>query len=85
GTTVVVTATWAANSAIIYINGLKDADEDTTVTVPAGLGDIQFGHYNAGSQLGGSVQRLNIWNRALSAGEVEYVYNRDYRGRWRVA
>ena len=86
GTIYVATATVAANNAAIYLNGASLAT-DTSVTMPAANStNIWLGKdgATAARELNGAIQRLYIWNFAMTAAQVAYTYNRDYRGRWRV-
>lgn len=77
----VLTACWAANDARLYTNG-ADEKSDTSVTVPANLpSDIDLAQfYNTPGDIG-SKKHLLIYDRSLSAGEIERIVRVDYQ-RW---
>jgi hypothetical protein len=68
------------NSIFLYINGSLQSTSNTipsTVTQPGGTVAIgRFGS-NGGFQWPGSIGRYQIYNRALSAAEIENLYNAD--------
>ncbi|MBI2278918.1 MAG: hypothetical protein HYU81_02550 [Candidatus Brennerbacteria bacterium] len=73
-----VAATWDASGSRLYINGALDASSTLTWS-NAGAdhrGQTNYlGKYGGGYYLNGKIDEVHIWNRVLTASEVEALYN----------
>jgi hypothetical protein len=71
----VVACVWALNDFRLYLDGSLDATADTSGAAPAGMGDLALGKFRSNllGNLGGTIQHLLIYNRALSAAEIGKV------------
>ena len=69
--------TYNGTIARLYINGIKQSDEELiSGTIVPTNGHLYFGSWNGtGSSFNGSIDSVRIYNRALSPGEVRDLYN----------
>jgi hypothetical protein len=72
-----VTIDGATNEMVLYLDG-SPVDSGTTETLPNDLGNttqnwLGDSQYEADPYYNGSVDELRIYNRALTAGEVQYL------------
>lgn len=74
-----ITVTWDASSSSIYLNGTLDASSGslTWAKVDAGNTGTAFdlGRYGGGYWYRGRMDEVRVWTRALTASEVEAIYN----------
>lgn len=73
----IVAAVDGSGAAVIYVNGLSVATGslqalNTTATNPLLIGGDSW---NSGNYFNGSIDEVRVYNRAISADEVRYLYN----------
>lgn len=80
-----IVATYTSGSKKIYVNGVEVAtDSATTGTLATNSGGITVGSYNSGGYFyNGSIGVVRVYNRALSATEVQQNFNAT-RGRYGI-
>ena len=80
-----VVTTFSTTSGFkIYINGVLDAANTTSVTAVSGTTDIAIGTYgNTSNLLNGYVAAASVYNRELSATEIRQNFN-ALRGRFGI-
>ena len=60
----------------IYKNGVLDITDSNTQAFKYPSGQLRIGHsFDAGQYLGGTMDEIGLWNRALTADEVTQLYN----------
>jgi hypothetical protein len=64
-------------SLSIYINGVLDSTHTVVTTVPSSFGSLVIGGnpQNGSQYYSGSISNIKIYNRALSATEIQQNYN----------
>ena len=75
--------TWGGNKATMYQNGSAMSTDTTAATV--GTGDLGIGigdRIGGGRSFIGQISDVRIWNRALSAQEVQDLYTNPYGCIW---
>ena len=62
--------------ALIYINGILNASSCATITIPSGAIQTVIGWDTcSGNNMDGYIDDFMIWNRSLTATEVQSIYN----------
>ena len=82
-----VAATYSKTTgiAILYINGVQQAQANIGVVTPRTIGDLYLGlrphDGGAGTRFAGLMDEVSLYNRALSASEIEAIYNASGAGK----
>ena len=81
-----VVGTYTSGSRKLYINGSLVASDSTTGTIPSNSGGMSVGVYGGfdgpyGFYLDGEISIVRVYNRVLTAAEVQQNYN-ALRGRY---
>ena len=71
-----VAATRSSNDGIVYVNGVSDATASLDNDI-AGDSDFKIGA-NPGEDFTGNMKNIAVWNRALTATEVQNVMYKTY-------
>ena len=72
-----VAATWDGAAIKVYVDGVKEGEAASSATVPSDLGAIMaIGAWlgNAHGFFTGSIDEVEIFNRALTAAEIKAIY-----------
>ena len=74
-----VASTRSSNNAVVYVNGVSDA----TGTLDNDIGHVDFdftigANPGGGEPFTGSIKNVAVWNRALSATEIQNVMYKTY-------
>jgi hypothetical protein len=72
-----VVAVHDGSTSYIYVNGTEDNSGTNTDPVTQEIDDLWIGYhsYESGAYFNGKIDEVRIYNRALSAEEVERLYN----------
>ncbi len=68
-----IVATQTGTTASLYVDGVL-VNTATVAAIGNGSGPIYIGRYNSGYYFNGSIDDVRIYNRALSAQEVQQLY-----------
>ena len=82
---VAATYTKSNGNAVVYLNGVPRAQANLGVVTPRTLGDLYFGlrpyDGGAGMRFAGLMDEVSLYNRALSAAEIQAIYSADGAGK----
>ena len=82
---VAATYTQSNGNAVVYVNGVPRAQANLGVVTPRTIGDLYFGlrpyDGGAGMRFAGLMDEVSLYNRALSAAEIQAIYNADGAGK----
>jgi hypothetical protein len=82
---VAATYTKSNGNAVVYLNGVPRAQANLGVVTPRTIGDLYFGlrpyDGGAGARFAGLTDEISLYNRALSAAEIQAIYNADGGGK----
>lgn len=71
------TATYDGTAIRLYKNGVLDASVASSGNIDSAAGDLWLGNDHYGHSLNGVLDDVRIYSRALSAAEVQELYNYD--------
>ena len=75
-----VTGTYDGTTLRLYVNAVQKATGSHTGAIDASANDIGIGAIQGGSEIfTGQIDGIQIFSRALSAGEIQAVYQRTLR------
>lgn len=76
-----VAGTWDSSNMYLYTNGVQDTTAAQTVVPVANAYPIQIGKGNTytPTAYGGVTGEVWVYNRALTAGEIQYIYDKTRR------
>ncbi|MEI7938094.1 MAG: LamG-like jellyroll fold domain-containing protein [Verrucomicrobiota bacterium] len=82
---VAATYTKSNGNAVVYVNGVPRAQANLGVVTPRTIGDLYFGlrpyDGGAGMRFAGLMDEVSLYNRALSAAEIQAIYSADGAGK----
>ena len=64
---------------MIYQDGVLRRSVANTGNIDVNTDTVQIGRYSASNYFNGSIDELRVYNRALSAGEIQYLYRKNAR------
>ena len=81
-----VAATWDGASIKVYVDGVKEGEVASSATLPSDLGGITaigalIGSGGGFSFFTGSIDEVEIFNRALTVKEIRAIYNAGSEGK----
>jgi hypothetical protein len=85
---VAVTYTKSNGNTVLYINGVAKAQQALGAFTARTIGDLYFGlrpyDGGAGTRFAGLMDEVSLYNRALTAAEIQAVYNAGSAGKCRL-
>ena len=78
----------ATGNAVLYLNGAVVAQQSLGIFTPLTTGDLYFGlrpyDGGAGTRFIGLMDEVSLYNRALSAAQIQAIYNAGSAGKCAV-
>lgn len=74
-----ITGTYDGANVKIYVNGVLESTNARTAAIPTNNYPLLIGmYYNTANKFTGSMKNVAIWNRALSATEIQNIMYKSY-------